>query len=89
MEIPLADEMKSGLTVDQDGYMLWESAKPQFISCLLLRGDSVVGKFNVEAKIEIDTNIEAGRPFKPDDRIWLNFYSKSFVYFSDLQPVTT
>lgn len=49
----------------------------------------MVGKFNIEAKIEIDTNIEEAGIFTSDDRIWLNFYSKSLVYYSDLQPVTT
>jgi hypothetical protein len=56
---------------------------------LLLKSEELIGKFNAEAKFEIFTNIKAGQELDANSKIWLNFYSSSFIFYADFQPVTT
>jgi hypothetical protein len=50
LQISLTDGMEMGVRSDKN-YVLWQSLKKQFISCLLLHNEKIVGKFSVGAQI--------------------------------------
>ena len=79
--------MESELRPDH-GYTLWSNTKNNFITCLLFRQQNLIGKFNLEAKYEVFTNIGVDLEVTARSKVELNFYSNSFVFWALIEPVT-
>ena len=80
LQIALSDgDMEYGVRSDGN-YILWQNKKKQFVSCLLLQKEEVVGKFSVGAQVKIETLMKTEEDLETASGVVINFHSPSFSF---------